>query len=411
MSRVPFLHDMQEPRQPFPPIPPVVGLARLARMAFDGADMAPVWERLTATLKDGASGLPEKYAALTDMCLVDQMRGDADRGLAFQAQALAACRLYQIPAATYPPRLTVLCLLAAGRINANAPIEFLIQDADVTLLLMYVVPGLPLPPVPPHDLAFVLTAYCDEAWPVLRELERLLADWPRPVLNRPALIPQMGRERLHRALSPLDGVEIPATVRVGRADMEAFLPDGGFPVIVRPLDSHAGDGLEKIEGAAGVASYLARHAEREFHLSRFVDYRSPDGLYRKYRVMVIDGEAFPAHMAASDHWMIHYLNAGMLGSAEKRADEARFMDRFRDDFGLRHRPALAQMAEVLGLDYFGIDCAETRDGRLLVFEASTALVVHDMDPPETFPYKGRHMRALFDAFRALLLRRAEAGEP
>ena len=46
------------------------------------------------------------------------------------------------------------------------------------------------------------------------------------------------------------------------------------------------------------------------------------------------------------------------------------------------------------------------DGKLLLFEADTSLVVHNMDSPVAFPYKDRHMRRLFAAFRAMLYRKA-----
>ena len=50
-------------------------------------------------------------------------------------------------------------------------------------------------------------------------------------------------------------------------------------------------------------------------------------------------------------------------------------------------------------------CAETRDGRLLVFEADAAAIVHLMDPPDLFPYKQPQMRRVFAAFEDLLRRR------
>ena len=60
------------------------------------------------------------------------------------------------------------------------------------------------------------------------------------------------------------------------------------------------------------------------------------------------------------------------------------------------------VAERVGLDYFGIDCAETPDGRLLLFEGDIAMIVHAMDSPEIFPYKPPQMQKIFAAFRALL---------
>jgi glutathione synthase/RimK-type ligase-like ATP-grasp enzyme len=390
-------------------IPSVIGLAKLAKMSFDGADMAPLWTQLTARFSEdqaNAEARQTMYAALMEMCLIDQMRGDPERGLQFQAQALEECRLYQIPATAAPAKLTILGFVMAGRINANTPIEFLIEDTEITLLLLYVSPGCPLPEVPEHDLAIVLVAESEQAKPVLRELENLTANWPRPVLNKPDQVPQIGRDCLYQLLAPIAGVQIPATVCVKRGAIHS-LPHGvRFPMIIRPVDSHAGDGLEKVDSATEAEDYLERHSETEFYLSPFQDYRSADGQYRKYRIMIVGGQPFPCHMGISDHWMIHYLNAGMTESAEKRREEAQFMDCFQADFGRRHGHALAEIADVLGLDYFGLDCAETPSGELLIFEASTALVVHRMDPPEIFPYKGPHMAILFQAFQDLLFRKA-----
>ncbi|HMK67167.1 MAG TPA: hypothetical protein VK433_01370, partial [Stellaceae bacterium] len=132
----------------------------------------------------------------------------------------------------------------------------------------------------------------------------------------------------------------------------------------------------------------------------------PDGLFRKYRIVLIEGRPYASHGAISSHWMIHYLNAGMRESAEKRAEEARWMAEFDHDFALRHGDALRALAERVGLDYFAIDCGETPDGRLLIFEVDVAMIVHAMDPPDLFPYKQPAMQKLFAAFRAMLGRRA-----
>jgi hypothetical protein len=101
--------------------------------------------------------------------------------------------------------------------------------------------------------------------------------------------------------------------------------------------------------------------------------------------------------------MIHYVNAGMYEDASKRAEEAAFMEHF-DDFAGRHRAALDAIYRRTGLDYLCIDCAETRDGRLFVFEIDHTMVVHAMDPESLFPYKQVHMRKVRDAFRDHLAR-------
>jgi hypothetical protein len=107
-------------------------------------------------------------------------------------------------------------------------------------------------------------------------------------------------------------------------------------------------------------------------------------------------------MAVSAHWMIHYLNAEMMTQAGRRAEEARFMATFEGDFAVRHAAALAAIAERVGLEYLPFDCGETRDGRLLVFETGTNMIVHAMDSPELFPYKRPQMKKVFAAFETML---------
>jgi hypothetical protein len=110
-------------------------------------------------------------------------------------------------------------------------------------------------------------------------------------------------------------------------------------------------------------------------------------------------------MAIADQWKIWYLNADMASSAAKRAEEEHFMSAFDQDFARRHAATLAAMLDRLGLEYAGIDCAELADGKLLVFEGDIALAVHDMDPPDVYPYKGPQMQRLFSAFYDMLQRK------
>lgn len=104
--------------------------------------------------------------------------------------------------------------------------------------------------------------------------------------------------------------------------------------------------------------------------------------------------------------MVHYLNADMIDNPINRAEEARFLGDFEHAFGQKHAAALAAIAERTGLDYAQLDCAETADGQLLVFEVGTAMIVHAMDPADVFPYKKAAMTKVFAAFAAMLKRKA-----
>jgi len=248
--------------------------------------------------------------------------------------------------------------------------------------------------------------------PLLKRVGEFIRYSPHPILNKPDRIARLSRDSVSELLKSPPELEIPVTVRLDREGLQqicrgekaitALLEDGNFPIIVRPIGSHAGKGLARIDSPAAIAAYLDAMPDNDFHVARFVDYRRPDGLYRKCRIALIDGQPFACHLAISENWMIHYINAGMPESAAKRAEEARFMANFDEDFARRHAEAFRVISERMGLDYLVIDCGETQDGALLIFEADNLGFVHAMDPVDIFPYKQAQMRKVFGAFQAML---------
>ena len=82
------------------------------------------------------------------------------------------------------------------------------------------------------------------------------------------------------------------------------------------------------------------------------------------------------------------------------------MSDFDTDFATKHWVALQEIDRRIGLDYYSIDCANTPDGRLLVFELDSGAVVHSMDSVELFPYKAPQMKLVFKAFQQMLRRKA-----
>jgi hypothetical protein len=398
---------------------PLIGVAPLMRRAFLNQDLRP----LAAALLARAQANPLDANACLDCSTVLQLTGDRDVALAMQAEAIRIQPLYSLPSKHPKPGLRLLVIMGLGDLMSNTPIEFLVEDSDVALDLLYLAPDAPWPElVPEHDVMMVAMAESDANQPILRELAHFVEGWPRPVINLPAHIAILSRDGVCAALAGVPGVEMPRTVRTGRAALQslgqgetplsALLPGDGFPLIARPIGSHAGTHLEKMESAAEVTGYLGRVDAERFYLSRFVDYRSADGMFRKYRIALIAGQPFLCHFAVSSHWMIHYLNAGMAESAEKRAEEAHCMATFDTGFAMRHAAALREIDSRMGLPYLGIDCAETADGKLLVFEVDNAMIVHAMDAEEMYPYKKPAMRKVFTAFRAMLERaRQTAPEP
>lgn len=394
-----------------------LGFALLTQMAFDGVDLRPLWQQLMEKVATGTASAGDGI----DLSLLTQLLGDKPNGLAIQDEVLAQHRLFRSPCDVQPPRLRVLALAAAIDMGGNTPIDFLLADSGIELTTLYVVEGTELPsPLPEHDVAIVVASDSGECRAALAQIDAVAPRWPRPLLNPPGRIGNLDRDKLYRLLHDIPGIDIPATIGVsrtrldevaaGRAALASVAEGTDFPVIVRPRGSHAGVGLAKLDDAAALGAYLAEPArsEPEFFISRYVDYSSADGQFRKYRIVFVDGQVFACHMAISEQWKIWYLNAGMSFSESKRGEEAGFLTRFDEGFGARHRAALDGMAGRVALDYFTADVAETKDGRLLIFEADNTAVVHNMDSPELFPYKPPQMRAIFRAFAAMLTQRAEA---
>lgn len=394
-----------------------IGFAQLTRLAFEGGNLQPLRDRFVTRIADGTAQAGEGM----DLSLIVQLLGDKAAGLAIQSEVLAFHRLFRTPSAAPIPGLRVLALAADIDMGGNTPIEFLLEDSDFELLTLYVTRSSGLPEVlPDHDVAIVVASDSEECRETLAMIERAAPRWPRPLLNRPDLIGSLDRDKLYRLLADIPGLEIPATIHATRAQLsglaageitcEDVAAELRFPIIARPRGTHAGVGLAKLDDAPALAAYLAGRDEQDFFVARFVDYASPDGLYRKYRLAMVDGKPYACHMAIADRWDIWYLNAYMAFSDEKRAEEAAFMRDFDHDFGARHAAALAEMSRRVGLDYFILDCAENAERELLVFEADNTAVVHNMDSPAVFPYKPPQMRKIFAAFTAMLSRHAGSRE-
>jgi glutathione synthase/RimK-type ligase-like ATP-grasp enzyme len=374
---------------------PVHALATLLRMT------QPELQALLAEVH----GQGDLARVCLQMYYVFLMHNQTQAALAMQQRALRQQRLYRLcrSAGSPPPTLRLLVLMGPGHMQDNTPIEFVLEHSDVQTDLLFLLPGEALPVLLPlHDLVFVAIGESDKNAATLAQLQASLPRWPRPFVNPPAAIGHCARDRCCQLLSGLAGVRVPYTRRL----LAGEAGEMAFPFTLRPVDTQGGEGLQRIDGAEERVAYFAAHPAPAYYAAGYLDYRSADGLYRKYRLVLIAGAPFICHLAISDHWMVHYLSAGMAESAAKRLEEQQCMEGFAEGFGLRHREALLAIAQALQLDYVTIDCAETVAGELLVFEVDSRGLIHAADPVEIYPYKPAVMQKAFDAFRALLQKRA-----
>jgi hypothetical protein len=384
-----------------------IGLAKLTRLAFAGVDLSRVAGRLRGMCETD----PNHAGALMDLAVIDQLEGNLATGLKRQAMALSKQRVFRSTCCGANPRLRVLAFVAAADIGANTPLEFLLEGSDIALTTVYVLPGCELPTeLPDHDLAFVAIAATSTNRPLLAELEELLAYWPTPVVNLPGRILMLEPVELAANLADW-GLRTPALRRVLRDELRAVAaseaPGWRFPIVVRSTTARS---AEKIDTPIGLGLYLGKRSDRSYFVAPFVDCRGADGLYRKIRLLFIDGRPYACHLAVSEGWNCSYVDARMEADMRRRSEEERFFATFDTEFMARHAATFAALAECVGLAYFGVDCAETKSGELVVFKVDHTLLVHDMDPVDVFPYKPPQMRKIFDAFASCLHRAASGAE-
>jgi glutathione synthase/RimK-type ligase-like ATP-grasp enzyme len=201
----------------------------------------------------------------------------------------------------------------------------------------------------------------------------------RSCFNHPAAILRTSREQVARTLAGTPGLKVPrnmrASVKTPAELREAVRQERlKYPLLVRVAGYHAGMHMIRVDTPADMdqVAELERR-NRDFYVTEFVDFASPDGLYRKYRVAVVGEEIFLRHMIVGEKWLLHAARR----TTNTESEEYAVLSSFEETRALRWRPVFREIARRLELDYFGVDCAEDKSGQLLLFEANACMNILD----------------------------------
>ena len=307
---------------------------------------------------------------------------------------------------------TVLVLKAPGSFLANALLDFCIDPNRTNLDVLYCTADVAALPARANDDVVINAMAATEAHvPAIVRSIALLAAKSVMAINPPAHLERVRRAALPHTLRDVPSCFTPPVRRVSRADVaRAFAAEDARPSVLRPVDAQRGDDFERIATRPELDAYLARVASAAFTLGPFVDYRSPDGFYRKYRVVVVDGVPYPYHLAISAEWLVHYwrVSDAMRATDWMRAEEERFFEAPATVFPT-WEATFGAIAAAAGIDYFAVDCARRPDGSVLVFECDPGAFVHcHADVDGVFAYKLRYVPRIFAALDELLERRITA---
>lgn len=265
---------------------------------------------------------------------------------------------------------------------------------------------------PPYDFVFNSVGDPDAAPEALALTSAFVHNSDLPVLNSPDQVLQTRRSVICDHLAGVPNAFVPRTRRFSKEDgatSHSILESGlRFPIIMRPAGRHGGEGATRVDHPDDLPPHILDKGP--MYGTEFVDYRSSDGWYRKYRVIFIDRKLYPYHLAIGRHWLLHYWTADMEGDSARQEEELRFLTDPQSAIGTKAWKALEEIAELLDLDYAGIDFSVLQDGRLLFFEANATMLVHPEAGP-TFGYKNVAVRRILDAFEDMVARTLARSSP
>ncbi|WP_283805782.1 tetratricopeptide repeat protein [Bradyrhizobium sp. STM 3809] len=346
---------------------------------------------------------------------IRQEQGEDQAAAAAYLKAAAMQPVIRRPATRPPAAFRALVLQAP--FGGNTPAEYLLEGAGYDVDILALLPSLDLATLlatlAPGDYQLIinLVSDADQAGVSLTMAAELVERLGLPVVNDPRRVANTTREATASQLAALDGCRCPRTIRLAAGGdrspgaLARLLPFD-FPVLARVAGTHGGDLFERVDGIAGLARFLDQHAVSDCYLIDYVDYRSVDGRFRKYRFIFAGEAALPYHLAIGDDWKLHRDATAMEDHPWMMEEEEAFLRDPSAVFGEAQMQALHEIRRRIGLDYFGIDCALDAEGRLLVFEVNASMLVHGEPEYGRLAYKELHAAEIKQAFEALLAQKA-----
>jgi hypothetical protein len=224
---------------------------------------------------------------------------------------------------------------------------------------------------------------------LLRNLDKWLSPLPQRVINPPAAVLRTTRDQVAGLLTGIEGLIVPRTVRFRRCEAEAAAQRlvGAGTVILRRPGTHGGDVIGLFDSFD--AALEALEGDGEHIATEFVDYRSPDGLYRKFRLFFIGQHRILRHALIGDSWMVHgAARTKFMAERPELIAEEREAFESEEPFSPDVCATFDAVRERMPLDFFGLDFGLTPSGQVVLFEANATMSFM----PNLFIEKFEHVR-------------------
>lgn len=273
-----------------------------------------------------------------------------------------------------------------------------------------------IPDLAPYSCILNLISDPDQNPRTLDNLRKLLRGFRGTVINRPEDVLCSGRDQMAALLTGTAGLTVPRTIRLRTAKPNAAaraVERAGlqFPVILRVAGTHMGKIIGLMQDLDGLQESLSPGAEHI--VTEFVDFRSPDGLYRKYRVFFLGQKRIFRHLIGADNWNIHARErfAFMAHHPGLIAEEKQILEQPPGVFPAGVAATLDAVRERIALDYFGMDFGIAANGQLVLFEANATMNFFPVRNEPPFAHIERVLHPAQQAFREELGSAVGQGSP
>lgn len=302
------------------------------------------------------------------------------------------------------------------KVNGNIYLDFLNNDFLVREIWLGAVPGDPPAVEQPH---VIVNSICDpdSNMKSLKIAEAVVGQLGMRVINHPTQVASTHRHQIAELLRGIKNVKVPLTIRITPQSIAEVMEGAEaagiqMPLLFREAGAHGGEQLALLENH-DCLKMLERFPldGRGYYLTEFVDFRSADGLYRKHRFFIVDGEIYPRHLIISDHWKVHAASRARLMGKDKRynIEEEAFLNAFSQG-GEAIRHVFHEIHKRLGLDLFGVDCTIDEQGQLTIFEVNCSFRLEasgDGGKPGSDQYHLPHVNRIKEAVRQMVLRQCK----
>lgn len=210
----------------------------------------------------------------------------------------------------------------------------------------------------------------------LQQVARFELETQLPLVNPSWAVSATTRPLIARRLAHQAGVRVPHCTfyRAGALTLREHIDAAGhrYPVLLRPPGQHGSVGLVCVEGPDEISHHTARL--RSCTVTDFVDFRSEDGLWRKYRMVYAGDRLFRRHVLTDGAWNLtraarRFMRDRPVLAAEEQAWLGRPVTLERDSVEAR----VMHQFRALQLDFGAIDFALPPGGDLVVFEINACV--------------------------------------